>query len=125
MEAEKRKTLKILIVDDELLIRRALKLAAESRGHTVKEAEEGLQALSFWSSFDPDLAFIDVLMPHMDGLELLKKIPQSSRAKTILISAHDQMNEEDIKKSGADLFIKKPFPDVFQLIEEGERLVKK
>ena len=110
-------------MDDEPLIRRSLKLAGESRGHIMKEAEDGLSALSLWPSFDPDLAFIDILLPKMDGLTLLKKILKNSKTKTILISAHDKMSEEDIKKSGADLFVKKPFADIFQLIEQAEALI--
>lgn len=117
--------LKILIVDDELLIRRSFKLAGENCGHIVKEAEDGISALSIWSDFDPDLAFIDILMPNMDGLELLEKIPKNSKAKTVIISAHDKMTEEDIKKRGADFFIKKPFSDIFQLIKQMEELIKK
>ena len=88
----------------------------------MKEAEDGLLALSLWSSFDPDLAFIDVLMPKMDGLELLNKIPKDSKAKTIIISAHDELSEEDIKNKGADLFVKKPFNDIFKLIKQAEEL---
>ena len=119
-----RKSLKILIVDDEVLIRRSLQLAGESRGHIVKSAEDGVSALSLWPSFGPDLAFIDILMPQMDGFGLLKKIPVESKAKTIMISAHDKMSERDIKKRGADLFIKKPFNDIFQIIERAEELAK-
>ena len=119
-----KKILKILVVDDEILIRRSFQLAGESRGHIVQSAENGISALSFWSSFDPDLAFIDILMPHMDGFELLKQIPKESKAKTIMISAHDKMSEKDIKKKGADFFIRKPFNDIFQIIEQAEELVK-
>ena len=125
VSAEKKISLKILVADDEPLIRQSLKLAGESQGHIVQAVEDGLQALSVWSSFDPDLAFIDVLMPNVDGLELLEKIPKDSKAKTIIISAHDKMSEKDIKNRGADLFIKKPFSDIFQLIEQAEELIKK
>lgn len=121
---DEQKKFKILVVDDELLIRRSLKLAGESRGHIMEEAEDGLSALSLWPSFNPDLAFIDILMPKMDGLELLKKIPKDSKAKTIIISAHDELSEKDIQKKGADLFIKKPFNDIFKLIEQAEELIK-
>lgn len=119
---EKKHFLKILVVDDEFLIRRSLQLAGQSRGHTVKSVEDGLSALSLWSSFNPDLAFIDILMPNMDGFELLQKIPKEDKAKIIIISAHDKMSGEDIKKVGADIFVKKPFGDIFQLIEQAEQL---
>lgn len=120
----KQEKFKILVVDDEFLIRRSLKLAGESRGHIMKEAEDGLSAFSLWSSFCPDLAFIDVLMPKMDGLELLKNIPRDSKTKIIIISAHDKLSEKDIQNKGADLFVKKPFNDIFKLIEQAEDLIK-
>ncbi len=118
-------TFKILIVDDELLIRRSLRLAGENRGHIIKEAENGLQALSILSSFNPDLAFIDILMPKINGWELLKKIPKASQTKIIIISAHDEIKEKDIYKTRADLFIKKPFNDIFKTIEQAEELINK
>lgn len=117
-------TLKILIVDDEPLIRRALILAGQSRGHIVKEAKNGQIALNLWSAFQPDLAFIDVLMPEMDGFELLKRIPKNSKAKIVVISAHDELNEKDIKKREIDLFIQKPFENIFKLIEKAEQLIE-
>ena len=121
---DKQDKFKILVADDEFLVRRSLKLAGENRGHTVKEAEDGLSALSLWSSFHPDLAFIDVLMPKMNGLELLKNIPEDSKTKIIIISAHDELSEKDLPGKGADLFVKKPFNDVFKLIEQAEKLIK-
>ncbi len=117
-----KKNLKILVVDDELLIRRAIELAGKSRGHKVRSVGGAMEALSLWPSFDPDLAFIDILLPQMSGWDLLKKIPEGSKAKTIMISAHDEMSAKDIKNKGADLFIPKPFADIFQLIEKAEQL---
>ena len=116
--------MKILIVDDEVLIRRSLQLAGESRGHIVKSTANGKEALSLWPVFNPDLAFIDILMREMDGLQLLKKIPENSKTKTIVISAHDEISEEDMRKMGADLFVKKPFSDIFLLIDQAEKLIK-
>ena len=117
-----KKSLKILIVDDEPLIGRALKLAGESLGHQAKAVLSAETALNLWPSFQPDLAFIDILMPGRSGLELLKLVPKNSATKTILISAHDKLNEEEIKKAGANGFIKKPFDDIFKLIQKAEEL---
>ncbi|MCY4321072.1 MAG: response regulator [Bdellovibrionaceae bacterium] len=117
-----KKAFKILIVDDEPLIAHSLKLAGESLGHITKIAFSAEEALDIWSSFKPDLAFIDILMSGMSGLDLLKKIPKAS-TKTVLISAHDKLNEEEIKTAGADLFIKKPFEDIFKIIQKAEKLM--
>lgn len=119
-----RKSLKILIVDDEPLIGRSLKMAGESLGHQIKTVFSAEEALAVWPEFQPDIAFIDILMSGMSGLELLKKIPKNFPVKTILISAHDKLDEEEIKKAGADFFIKKPFDDIFELIRQAEKLIK-
>lgn len=116
-------SLKILIVDDEFLIRKALTLSAEQRGHKVKSAENGTKGITTWLEFKPDLIFLDVLMPDMDGFTVLNQIPENLKTKVILISAHDDLSQKEIEKAGADLFIKKPFPDVFQLIEQAEKLL--
>ena len=118
-----KKFLKILVVDDEPLILQSIKIAGESAGHIVKKAENALIALSLWMDFDPDLVFVDILMPKMNGLEMLKKIPKSSKARIVVISAHDQLSEKDIKNKGVDLFIKKPFVNVFHLITQAEKLI--
>ena len=118
------KSLKILIVDDEFLIRKALTLSAEKREHRVKSAENGTKGLKIWLEFKPDLVFLDVLMPDMDGFIVLNQVPENLKTKVILISAHDDLSQKEIEKAGADLFIKKPFPDVFQLIEQAEKLIE-
>ena len=118
-------SLKILIVDDERLIRKALALSAEQRGHRVQLAENGTKGLKIWLDFKPELIFLDVLMPDMDGFALLRRIPESLKTKVILISAHDDLSQKDLAEAGADLFIKKPFANIFQLMERAERLVER
>ena len=118
-----KKALKILIVDDEPLISRSLKLAGGSLGHQTKAVSSGEEALELWPVFQPDVAFVDILMSGMSGLELLKKVPRDCpRAKIILISAHDKLNEKEIKQAGADCFIKKPFDDIFDIIRQAEKM---
>ena len=117
--------MKFLIVDDEALIRKALLMAAKKAGHEVREAGNGKEALKVLESFTPDLAFVDILMPEMDGLEFLKEVKPGLKAKIILISAHDELDEQELKNKGADLFIRKPFPNVFELIKRAEDLILK
>ncbi len=121
----KKKSLNILIVDDEVLIQKTFSLAAQSKNHNVKVASDGVEALKIWEDFDPDLVFLDVLMPNMDGFTVLKRKPKNSKAKIIMISAHDELNDEKIKETKVDLFFKKPFSDIYSLIEEGESLIQK
>ena len=114
--------MKILIVDDELLIRRALRRAAEMKGHVVVEAPDGLVGLQLWREEDPDLVFLDVLMPGLTGPEVLKEIKNENRAKVVLISAY--AGEFDpTTLAGANLFIPKPFEDIFAVLEKGENLL--
>ena len=115
--------LKILVIDDENLIRKALCLASQSRGHDVQFASDGETALKLWLSFHPDLIFLDLLLPDTDGLSLLKKVPEDLKATCVIISAHDQLSTKKVKEAGAELFIQKPFPDIFQMVMELESLV--
>lgn len=119
--------MKILLVDDEPLVRLALRRALHKAGHEIEEAEDGRSALEKWPVFRPDLVFLDVLMPRLSGPDLLRALTAESkgRAKVILMSAFT--GEYDLVKAqslGADLFIPKPFDDVFSVIRIGEDLVR-
>ncbi len=114
--------MKILIVDDEPLIRRSLQRVAESRNHLVIEAADGEIGLKLWRQEKPDLVFLDVLMPGLTGPQVLKEV-QPSSAKVILISAYTgEYNVDTAKNLGADLFIPKPFHNIFEVIEKAEEL---
>jgi two-component system, response regulator PdtaR len=114
---------KILIVDDESIVRRSLRRAAESRGHQVFEANDGEQCLQLWKSSKPDLVFLDVLMPGLTGPQVLEEISDRGGAKVVLMSAYTGTDEKQ-KKSwpSYDLFIPKPFENIFEVIERAERL---
>lgn len=118
--------MKILIVDDEPLVRKSLSRACRARKHDVVEAADGTEGLSKWRAEKPDLVFLDVLMPGLSGPELLREIEKdpvlnakSERTKVILMSAYS--GEHNVV-TGADRFIAKPFEDVFAVIAEGEAL---
>ncbi|MFZ2502659.1 MAG: response regulator transcription factor [Nocardioides sp.] len=100
----------ILIVDDELRMRRFIRMNLELEGYQVIEAENGLQALDQIRQFNPDLAVMDVMMPEMDGFETLKLLREISTVPVILLTVRD--DEEDITRGlalGADDYITKPF----------------
>jgi len=116
--------LKILVVDDEPLVRRSLQRAAERRGHEVQTASNGLEGLEQWILFSPDLIFLDVLMPEMDGPTLLLQKPKSSEAKVVMMSAFTgEYDSEAALKMGAHVFIPKPFEDIMKVISQAEELV--
>ena len=66
--------MRILVVDDEALVRRSLQRVLTKRGHAVSEACDGRQALEMWNTVAPDLVFLDVLMPRLSGPDLLKAL---------------------------------------------------
>lgn len=113
--------MKILIVDDEPLVRRSLARACASRGHQVVEASDGVEGLEKWRSDPPDVAFVDVLMPGLSGPDLIREVGPRGRAKAILMSAYS--GDHDMRSSEiADAFVPKPFDDVFAVVRKAEAL---
>jgi CheY-like chemotaxis protein len=111
---------KILVVDDEPLVRRSLKRVFENSGYQVVEAVDGTQGLKVWRENRPDLVFLDVLMPGLTGPQLLMEIDKEARrgCKVILISAYSgEYNLDSAKSLGADHFIPKPFEDIFGIVK--------
>ena len=101
---------RILIVDDELRMRRFIRMNLELEGYQVIEAENGIQALDQIRQFNPDLAIMDVMMPEMDGFETLRLLREISTMPVILLTVRD--DEEDTTHGlslGADDYITKPF----------------
>lgn len=115
--------MKILIVDDEPLVRRSLMRAAQGRGHEVQVAEHGLEGKQIWEKFNPDVVFVDVLMPVMDGPTLLAQKPEGTRAKVIVMSAFTgEYDREVAVNMGGDVFLAKPFENILDVIDQAERL---
>lgn len=111
---------KILIIDDEPLVRRSLKRALEASQFEVTEAVDGKQGLQAWKQVRPDLVFLDILMPGLTGPQVLSELDVESRglSKVILISAYSgEYNLESAKSLGADHFIPKPFEDIFGIVK--------
>lgn len=120
--------MKVLIVDDELLIRKTLQKVFEKKGHQAKMAVDGRDALEIWADFQPDLVILDVLMPNLGGVEVLQKIKSSDlgllQSAIVMISAYSAGGtREDFIKLGALDFVRKPFEDVFQFADHCISLV--
>ncbi|MEZ0536448.1 response regulator [Caldicellulosiruptoraceae bacterium PP1] len=118
--------IKVLIVDDEKLIREGLKKIIEKiddKFVIVGEAKNGLDALEKINQSQPDIAIIDIKMPIMDGLELLKRINQENlKVKMIILSGHDEFAYAKIAiENGAKAYILKPF-EKSELTETLNRL---
>ncbi len=117
--------MKILVVDDEPLVRRSLSRALQAKGHEVRQAQDGAEGLLEWKSYDPDLVFLDVLMPKLSGPDVLKQISVPRRAKVILMSAYSgEQAVESNESFAAELFLAKPFEDIFEIVRRAEELMK-
>src|SRR6266853_3266539 len=101
---------RVLIVDDEPQITRVLKTVLTSHGYDVRTAAEGESALASFNEWRPELVITDLYMPHMDGMELCRRIRAHSNVPIIVLSVK---GEEDTKvealDSGADDYVTKPF----------------
>lgn len=115
--------MKVLVVDDEALVRRSLLRALKAKGHEVVEATNGVDGLKLWREVQPDLVFLDVLMPGLTGPEVLKEMGGRSTAKVILMSAFSgEHNMQTAQQMGANIFIPKPFEDIFAVVTLAEEL---
>jgi two-component system response regulator ChvI len=100
----------IALVDDDEHILTSLKIFFEQEGHTVRGYHDGQTALAALSESPPDIAILDIKMPRMDGIEVLKRLRQTSNLPVIfLTSKDDEMDEVVGFNVGADDYITKPF----------------
>jgi DNA-binding NtrC family response regulator len=108
---------KILIIDDEAAIRKALREILEYEKHQVFEAKDGEEGLAMLSNEDYDVALCDIKMPKMDGLEVLTKFNELGKStQFIMVSAHGTIETAvEATKKGAFEFITKP-PDLNRLL---------
>ncbi|HHY89941.1 MAG TPA: response regulator transcription factor [Chloroflexi bacterium] len=100
----------ILVVDDEERIARFIRLNMEHDGFRVVEAHRGLEAMEVFRDAMPDLVLLDVMLPDLDGFEILKMIREISQVPVIMLTAKGE--EEDRihgLELGADDYVTKPF----------------
>jgi len=100
----------ILIADDEKYIRNFLKVSLETQGYKCLEADCGANALMLAASHNPDVLILDLGLPDIDGVEVIKKLRAISRLPIIIVSArgHDREKIEALD-AGADDYLTKPF----------------
>lgn len=103
--------LKLLVVDDEKGLCEYLRDFFASLGYEVSTATDGQEAVTLTKKENPELVLLDINMPGMGGLEVLRRIKAiSSRTKVIMITVSDDADTmEKAKSLGADEFVKKPF----------------
>jgi two-component system KDP operon response regulator KdpE len=102
--------LRILIVDDEIEIRRFLRASLGAHGNTIFEASCGQDALRMAIDNRPDLAILDLGLPDVDGVEVTRRIREWSRMPIIILSVRNQeQNKIEALDAGADDYLTKPF----------------
>lgn len=107
---DRAETARVLVVDDEPQITRVLKTVLTSQGYEVQTAAEGESALTIFREWSPELVITDLAMPHMDGLELCRRIREVSGVPIIVLSVRgEELTKVDALDSGADDYVTKPF----------------
>jgi CheY-like chemotaxis protein len=113
--SENKTSYKILVVDEILENRLLVKQLLESIGFEVFEAENGLEAIQIWEQYQPDLIWMDMRMPVMDGYTATRQIKEKPKGKNtviIALTANALQDEEHIIfESGCDDIVRKPFQE--------------
>lgn len=102
--------IRILIIDDEPQMRRMLKIALIAHGYEIREAASGQEGIENAAVFKTDIVLLDLTLPDMDGLEVIKNLREWSQVPIIVLSVRE--HEEDkiaALDAGADDYITKPF----------------
>src|SRR5690349_10699355 len=101
---------RVLVVDDEAQITRVLRTVLTSQGYHVNTAADGQSALACLASWRPNLVVTDLAMPHMDGLELCRRIRSISTVPIVVLSVKSaEKAKVEALDAGADDYLTKPF----------------
>ncbi len=119
---------KVLVVDDSNVLRKIVSFNLQKEGYEVLEARNGVEALQLVEKTAPDLIILDVMMPEMDGFEVLRRLRADPNFRTIpVIILTAKGGEEDQRTAvnlGANGFLTKPFSPL-KLLEEVRRVIDK
>jgi DNA-binding response OmpR family regulator len=102
---------KILLVEDEILLGKIVKESLEVRGFTMYHVTDGQQGLERYREIQPDLVVLDIMMPRMDGLSLVKEIRKNDKRTPIIFLTAKSQTADVVKgfESGGNDYLKKPF----------------
>ena len=101
---------RVLVVDDDETIRRTLRINLRARGYEVEEVATGADALSTVDDAPPDLVILDLGLPDVDGVEVLRRLRRTSRVPVVVLSARQQSDDKvEALDEGADDYVTKPF----------------
>ncbi|MCT7634263.1 MAG: response regulator transcription factor [Aliarcobacter butzleri] len=118
------KSLKVLIVEDEIKLANLIKASIKELFFKVNIAKDGIEGLKKFQSFKPDIIISDITMPNLDGLEMCQKIREESNIPIVILSAYSQ--KEKLLKAidlGINKYFIKPF-DIEEFLEYLKNLSK-
>ncbi|EFU69225.1 DNA-binding response regulator, partial [Aliarcobacter butzleri JV22] len=118
------KSLKVLIVEDEIKLANLIKTSIKELFFKVNIAKDGIEGLKKFQSFKPDIIISDITMPNLDGLEMCQKIREESNIPIVILSAYSQ--KEKLLKAidlGINKYFIKPF-DIEEFLEYLKNLSK-
>ena len=114
----------MLVVDDDPQVREVVRINLELEGYAVREAANGEEGLAALEEEAPDLILLDVLMPQVDGWEMLRRVQERHGVGSIpvvMFSGQLEAGDEAVER-GAQGFVGKPF-DLRELIEQTKQIV--
>lgn len=101
---------RILVIDDEHEIRRMLKVALSAHGYAVAEAPSGKEGLNQALIFHPDLVILDLGLPDLDGMDVIRSLREWSRVPIIVLSVRERESDKiEALDAGSDDYLTKPF----------------
>lgn len=114
----------VLVVDDDAGIRGVVRSILEHEEYAIYEAENGEVALAFCAAAHPDVVILDLMLPGMHGLEVLRTLksdPRTAGSKVVVITALGSSAREEAEANGADGFFAKPFSPIalIQVVEQA------
>lgn len=117
----------ILVADDELDIVETIRCLLEAKGYDVLEANDGITALEQAKNGKPDIIFLDVMMPGLDGYKVCRMLKYDSAYRDIpivMLTARAGSQDREIgKQAGADMYMTKPF-DIEEVLDLVEKLLE-
>lgn len=101
---------KILLIEDDLQIRRFLRVTLPANGYELLEAERGMEGVRMTASHNPDLVILDLGLPDIEGIEVLRRLREWTAVPVVVLTARGQ-DEEKVATldAGADDYLTKPF----------------
>ena len=102
--------MKILVADDDAQLQRALRITLASRGYDVMAARDGAEAIELAASAHPDLLLLDLGMPNVDGMDVIRAVRAWSNVPILVLSGRtDSAEKVEALDAGADDYVTKPF----------------